>query len=181
MPDTEGNPARPPRFPFVALAHCAACVAAAVWVWVMYSYVVDVTVPDALSHLTAGRRPYVRLHAEVDRIRRPVRLVIPAGRDPLAVCIRAPLPRGLPFIVCLREGAKRPEGVDAQFTGRLCLVDATTGASGPVPAVDTTRSRLTGASVAALVIGAMGIFVFAVALRHWLEERGAWREKTAGA
>jgi hypothetical protein len=33
--------------------------------------------------------------------------------------------------------------------------------------------RLTGASVAGLIVGAMGVFVFAVALSHWLGERRA--------
>jgi hypothetical protein len=42
--------------------------------------------------------------------------------------------------------------------------------------IDTTASRFTGASVAGLVIGAMGASVFAVALRHWLGERRRFRE-----
>ena len=32
-------------------------------------------------------------------------------------------------------------------------------------------SRFTGASIAGLVVGAMGVFVFTAALRHWLNER----------
>ena len=39
--------------------------------------------------------------------------------------------------------------------------------------LDTTASRFHGASVAGLVVGAMGVFVFTVALRHWLGERRA--------
>jgi len=38
--------------------------------------------------------------------------------------------------------------------------------------VNVSASRLTGASIAGLVVGAMGVFVFAGALRHWLGERG---------
>ncbi len=38
-------------------------------------------------------------------------------------------------------------------------------------AVDTTASRFHGASIAGLVVGAMGVFVFTVGLRHWLGER----------
>jgi len=30
-----------------------------------------------------------------------------------------------------------------------------------------------GVSIAGLVVGAMGVFVFSVALRHWLKERKA--------
>jgi hypothetical protein len=43
--------------------------------------------------------------------------------------------------------------------------------------IDTAASRLTGASVTGLVVGAMGVFVFAVALRHWLGEHRRFREE----
>jgi len=39
----------------------------------------------------------------------------------------------------------------------------------PVIAVDAAASRWTGASVAGLVVGAMGVLVFALYLRHWLK------------
>ena len=39
------------------------------------------------------------------------------------------------------------------------------------PYVVCAGSRFTGASIAGLVVGAMGVFVFTVALRHWLRER----------
>ncbi|MHC4200191.1 MAG: hypothetical protein ACYSU0_09390 [Planctomycetota bacterium] len=45
--------------------------------------------------------------------------------------------------------------------------------------VDTTRSRFTGASVAGLAVGAMGVFVFTAALRHWLDLRRSFRVETA--
>jgi hypothetical protein len=40
--------------------------------------------------------------------------------------------------------------------------------------IDTGSSRFTGASVAGLVVGAMGVFVFGAALRHWLNRRRAF-------
>ncbi|MHC4502659.1 MAG: hypothetical protein ACYTFI_05080 [Planctomycetota bacterium] len=43
--------------------------------------------------------------------------------------------------------------------------------------IDATASRFHGASIAGLVVGAMGVFVFTVALRHWLRERRAFREE----
>ena len=43
-------------------------------------------------------------------------------------------------------------------------------------AVDTTASRWHGASIAGLVVGAMGVFVFTAALGHWLGERRKFRE-----
>jgi hypothetical protein len=39
--------------------------------------------------------------------------------------------------------------------------------------VDTARGRFTGASVAGLVVGAMGVFIFGLYLRRWLVERKA--------
>ena len=47
-------------------------------------------------------------------------------------------------------------------------------------AVDARRSRFHGASIAGLVVGAMGVFVFTVALRHWLRERRKFREEARG-
>ena len=46
-----------------------------------------------------------------------------------------------------------------------------------IVALDTTASRFTGASIAGLVVGAMGVFVFNVALRHWLGQRRRFREE----
>jgi len=46
--------------------------------------------------------------------------------------------------------------------------------------VDSTASRFHGASVAGLVVGAMGVFVLTVALRHWLKECRSFLEDTRG-
>jgi hypothetical protein len=39
------------------------------------------------------------------------------------------------------------------------------------------RGRLVPECIAGLVVGAMGMFVFTVALRHWLRERRRFREE----
>ena len=39
--------------------------------------------------------------------------------------------------------------------------------------IDATASHFHPASIAGLLVGAMGVFVFAVALRHWLGQRRA--------
>jgi hypothetical protein len=41
--------------------------------------------------------------------------------------------------------------------------------------VDSRASRFHGASIAGLAVGAMGVFVLAVAFRHWLGERRKFR------
>jgi hypothetical protein len=43
--------------------------------------------------------------------------------------------------------------------------------------VDAAASRLTAQSIAGLVVGAMGVFVFAVAFRHWVRQRRAFSEQ----
>ena len=42
--------------------------------------------------------------------------------------------------------------------------------------VNADVGRWTGASIAGLVVGAIGVFVFAVALRYWLNRRRAFRD-----
>ena len=54
MPETETNPGKPHRFPYVAAFLCAACVGGAVWTWMRYSYVWD-TDTTALNQPLRGR------------------------------------------------------------------------------------------------------------------------------
>ena len=61
-------------------------------------------------------------------------------------------------------------GMNVRISGRA---DCAGGQFLCLQAVDARRSRFTGASIAGLVVGAMGVFVFTVALRHWLWERRA--------
>ncbi|MHC4504737.1 MAG: hypothetical protein ACYTFI_15640, partial [Planctomycetota bacterium] len=55
---------RPPRFPYIAALLCAACLGAAAWTWMRYSYCWDVTVEEVLGGCRSGSWPdgaYVRL------------------------------------------------------------------------------------------------------------------------
>jgi hypothetical protein len=66
------------------------------------------------------------------------------------------------------------------FRGRVCVASfgGPEALTTPVTlAVDATASRFHPASIAGLVVGAMGAFVFAVALGHWLGERRRLREE----
>ena len=87
-------------------------------------------------------------------------------------------------LVELSEDAPCPINEDAEFIGRIRVVqaevDITPGAKlhYRICMLDTATPRFHGASIAGLVVGAMGVFVFAVALRHWL---GARRESREGA
>ena len=71
----------------------------------------------------------------------------------------------------------------AGTTGRVrARSDRKIFAAGQEPVLDidvvTRASRYHPATIAALVVGAMGVFVFTIALRHWLGER---RARTAPA
>lgn len=126
MPETETNPARPPRFPYVGALLCATCVGAAVWMWIRYSYCWELSAQE--YHDYGGRSP------------------LEEGRWPDECYVQIRVAGG-------------------RYRGRL----EATGRATPV--VDGTRGRFTGQSVAGLLLGTMGIFVFAAAIRHWLERR----------
>ena len=202
MPETEGNPARPPRFPFVAAALCAACVGAAGWTWMRFSYAWDVTawqLPHAWV-LAVGddyREEYsdwptgtlVSLRGSVVR-QEPVRFCLRDGSSRLAECALikklVKTDRGIidaaanVVLVELSEDDPCPIDENAEFIGRLRVVaaevDITPGAQlhYRICTVDAAASRFHAASITGLAVGAMGVFVFAVYLRHWLKERGAF-------
>ncbi|MHC4198762.1 MAG: hypothetical protein ACYSU0_02140 [Planctomycetota bacterium] len=65
-------------------------------------------------------------------------------------------------------------GKGAPFRGRLRPV----GSDGTLE-FDWGASRWHPASIAGLVVGAMGVFVFAAALRYWLNRRSAFRVEAA--
>lgn len=58
-----------------------------------------------------------------------------------------------------------------EITGRLAFHMSLSSIPTICLYVDETRSRWTGASVAGLVVGAMGAFIFALHLRRWLGVR----------
>jgi hypothetical protein len=60
---------------------------------------------------------------------------------------------------------------DSSFTGRLGGLPWTAFEPADNMTIDATSPRLVPQSIAGLVVGAMGLFVFAAALRHWLERR----------
>jgi hypothetical protein len=66
-----------------------------------------------------------------------------------------------------------------RVTGRAAFGARRGGFPRPDPFLDAGAGRLHGASVAGLVVGAMGVFVFTVALRHWLRERRAFSEEAS--
>jgi len=162
---------KPPLFPYVAALLCVACLGAAVWTWMRYSYCWEVT-PARLPQLVGDpgwedwRGRYVRLRGYylpdkenwLNEAGRHFGLICDDERTTIEVVQRASVPRNL----------------DASFTGRVCGLTDILWPGSPFLSSDTyvdgRASRFTGASIAGLVVGAMGVFVFTVALRHWLRE-----------
>ncbi|MHC4502893.1 MAG: hypothetical protein ACYTFI_06280 [Planctomycetota bacterium] len=187
MSETEDNPAGP-RFPFVAALLCAACLGAAAWTWMRYSYRWDSAVEDIRCAKDAVRRggwPY-------DAYVRVSGVVAGAISDPTygRIC-RIRTPHGFLLEVGCGPEEEMAVGGEKTSTGRMSAsicprVNWWDSPGTYLPPLgddpgflvfylDTTASRFTGASIAGLVVGAMGVFVFAVALRHWLSERRALR------
>jgi hypothetical protein len=150
-PPDEYAPERP-RFPYTVAAFALACVICAVWLWMKYSYAWDMADADTGSF---RRGAYVR-------------------------CPAKPAPS-----LAVNEGSGwtfHPDGETISARVVRIQMFMGTGLSGSstsyVPVLDPTASRLHPASVAGLVVAAMGLGVFALHLRKWLAERRAFLERT---
>ena len=172
-----------PRFPWVALALCVASVGAAAWLWRSYSYCWDVAGKD----LPLLRPLYPGVWADS-----PTRSVLPVEEEnPLAgryVRFRGELAGGVgPFffkatdsegasawlLVLDKEFPAERHWTEREFVGRIGFVSADIPTPEALPVIDVTAGRLTGASIAGLVVGAWGVFVFATAFLHWRRHPGA--------
>ena len=173
MSDPAPSPFR--RFPWLQLAFCIACLAMTAWTWMRYSYAWEVTpedfwkkdlveingrlVPQTPDGTYDGR--YVRLHGIVS--------------DNGTGIAYGWLPRTQAFGEWGYVNIELP-GKDslAQYMdrsgsvyGRLCSGAGVAG----WPTVDMNASRFHGASIAGLVVGAMGCLIFGLYLSRWLRER----------
>jgi len=197
------DPIRPPRFPYVAALLCAAGVATAGHLWVTFSCVRDVVPED--FHVLGPRpgyaispdgsriwvpdlggwspyRPndelldrYVCLHGRLSHIDKDAD-VSPRewsawvqGKDPCHLAEVHPvagLLESMDTDTEIRIVGRVVEAPESGVAVHLLFPDL---------AVDPTRSRFHGASIFGLVVGAMGVFVLAVALRCWRGDLKAWR------
>ncbi|MHC4505433.1 MAG: hypothetical protein ACYTFI_19185 [Planctomycetota bacterium] len=244
MPESDSYWPRPPRFPYVGALLCAACVGAAVWTWMSYAYVWDVTPAGLFPSREAARRfppwrsEFVNAAISAERgpwVRRMPRGAIsiltgptpnrmsprPSVREPLLEKADPDLlgcyvrVRGVTLKIP-RLAARRIKGRTVWvMTGEylyefldpadeFCAVGirGAYGAESPVIregdgtaycygrtielpgcriSIDPAAGRLAAPTIAGLVVGAMGVFVFASALRHWLGERTAFAIRPAGA
>jgi len=161
------------RFPWAVTAFACACVAATAWTFMLYSYAWHVDWSDFELEGDPFKHPLVGGYV---RLRRPEKgkwsRYWRAG-DGLAGYLDH-LARGLSTgggpvwvpVKGLPEGAS-PEAVH----GRVVAETSMGSVAMRYLAVDTTASRWTGASVAGLVVGAMGVSIFALHLKRWLRVR----------
>ncbi|MHC4200654.1 MAG: hypothetical protein ACYSU0_11735 [Planctomycetota bacterium] len=170
------DPSKPLRFPFVAAVLCAACLGMATWTWMQYSCVHKVTLD--WIHRTHGQAAYAfaETYVEVEG-----HLLKTGSLNDFGWLERGTdRSQYASFVVWdpvnqLREFSSGPIVLRGRiFTERPGHPPR--GRPVVLNGIDVTSSRLTGASVAGLVVGAMGVFVFTVALRHWLGERRRFRE-----
>ncbi|MHC4503898.1 MAG: hypothetical protein ACYTFI_11385 [Planctomycetota bacterium] len=83
-------------------------------------------------------------------------------------------------VILLGEGNVPAVGEDAKCEYRGRLYPAYAEDKDIYLGLDMRRSRLHPASIAGLVVGAMGVFVFGAALRHWLGERRRFADPGTG-
>ncbi|MHC4252278.1 MAG: hypothetical protein ACYS9X_24435 [Planctomycetota bacterium] len=183
MPPSDDPEPPGARFPFAAAALCAACVAMATWLWIRHSYAWDVTPGELLADGGGWPRRlqydvascYVRLRGVPSR-----GPWLDHGSGVVFVSFHDGPEREWPFVsVVFRDvGSVPAPGTLENAFGRLVSRNwfypvPQTSDAGNLLVVDATRGRLTGESVAGLVVGAMGAFVFWLHLRRWLRVRQA--------
>jgi hypothetical protein len=146
-----------------------------------FSYAWPLDVGDGSFHygyvsdggVTAGvvRSTYAH-YAEVRGL--PAQLPMPSdygGRSELLVFMR----EGREYCCVLVRGdaASLPARKTVRLKGRVLLTEMHGSGSLQRLRLDSTASRFHGASIAGLVVGAMGALVFMLYLRAWLRERKA--------
>ena len=175
---TEADAPRRPRFPWVALALCLASVGAAAWTWMRYSFAWDTTLADIENNAPAGRQgrwpdlAYVQFEAVMGCF-----CFVDSGSAIAQCTIRDPGSKLAAAILSLPHAGSRPlpqPGAQITCRGRIHCSEVPIMGMASVRKlieVDAIGGRFTGASIAGLVVGAWGAFVFTSALIHWRTRR----------
>ena len=187
--DESAAPVKRPRFPWPVAILCAASLGVATWTWMRYSYAWDVTRADLVRATTrGGHNPLAEAYVRPGTTRswhNPwVGAYVRLGES---VSTRDPLMIGPDGTVFASVGPETFEvlaavqvpydpdlpgqhGVEfASVSGRVAWDKEYSGTL----VVDSRSSRFHRASITGLVVGAMGVFVFAVYLRTWVKGRRA--------
>ncbi len=169
------------RFPWVQLVFCIACLAMTGYTWMRYSYCWKMGTASLIKY---GRRA---------RLDRDTTLLMPSARDASRMDNRYVELSGDMTPRPSTSRYKRQGNWQATFYVADSYVLADLNAEGNLVEgwfekkgrlhigprgrrnifFDTTASRFHPASVAGIVVGAMGCFIFVLYLRGWLRERKA--------
>ncbi|MHC4247894.1 MAG: hypothetical protein ACYS9X_02075 [Planctomycetota bacterium] len=190
MSDTDRGPFR--RFPWVQLLFCLACLAMAAWTWMRYTYCWDVTVEQLLarteqtcyhrwpahSYISIRGMPTFADHPDGNSYLNGINgLAEPAahvGINGTNIVDPGSCPEVMTFIGRVTGGFAYPLlPDDAAYTVAPTLTHHPDGPYRGYPAVDPHARRPAAETIAGLVVGAMGCFVFGLYLRRWLGERKA--------
>ena len=169
------------RFPWVQLVFCLACLTMTAWTWMRYSYCWRITRTELADGCRGGHEKAFLDYWCVVEGQTNIRgwgksddgeeCLLPVGDND---------DWGEYSNELVVVNPRRTSGVHVIAVGRLVPLDAERASpwaydryGGPALKVDCTRSRLHGASVAGLVAGSMGCFIFGLYLLRWLRERKA--------
>jgi hypothetical protein len=179
------------RFPWIQLVFCVACLSMVAWTWMRFSYAHNITTSalettelstepvEPISFLLTQKEDgseekvfilpnislighYVELHADG------------SGSLPATAMIKMESSPGFVHTTQLRRGTlTKGRVIWIRFNPPVnpCWGDSPYGK--PCLGINTLASRFHGASIAGLVIGVMGCFIFGLYLRSWLRERKA--------
>ena len=166
--DADRSPFR--RFPYGPALLCVGCLSMAVWTWMRYSYAWDLTAWAQERHRgDDGDWPqgaYSRLSGTVAGMGRTFR---EGHYSADSITLSQDGMKTGNVLVPRHNGFRK--GMQVWMNGRAdCL--ARKGWM-VLSVIDARRSRFTGASIAGLVVAAMGVFVFGLYFRSWLRERRA--------
>ena len=180
----DGSPR--PRFPWVAVPLCAACLAAAAWCWMRYSYCWELG-PEDVGRATWGKWSVRWPHwayAEVAGKLADSEFTQRDSRGRYAVIVRNP--RYAFMVVRARGSGSAPPPMTGElrlFRGRLSSLQypLADNMDGAFFALDADAGRWTGASVAGLVVGAWGVFLLGWSTRIWLRRVREFDARRAAA
>ena len=148
------------------------------WTWMRYSYAWDTAVMDLdqtweREKALSLKDRYVRIHGDLrESIHNPGRRDVAVLHDPRHEDVG---------VGVLHWGASLPVGSDSQtVSGRVDVLEL----SGYPPqmflfSIDAGASRFHPASIAGLVVGVMGVFIFGLYLTRRLRVRAATRSSTS--
>jgi len=175
MTDASPSPFR--RFPWVQLVFCVACLTMTAWTWMQFSYCWESPLSSLARKADSGSITgrYVQVNGIVNGGWHLKGLagefLVCSDTWPDSNNQRTPFDAAV-ILDRTAKGPPEPRNHDAlTVAGRVVEVDLVLEAS--LPTIDTTASRLHGASVAGIVVGSMGVFIFGLYLRRWVKERRA--------